>query len=178
MTMQSGCEPLSGARTRMAKWFCEEGQARGWDGPPTAHAFLLVVEVPAVESGDALLNLHRVGPAQRVQLGDVRQLAHGAVRLRGVEEQRSREARRLDHKLGQRANRQLFARADVDVAVSHLGAFAAQVVEVHLVHDVDAGVRHVFAPEEFAQGPAAAPELESVGVDPEASEDFVDLGQR
>lgn len=51
------------------------------------------------------------------------------------------------------------------MAVPHLPVFPFQLAEIHLFHHVDAGVRHVFAPQEFAQGRARSPQFHGTGGD-------------
>ena len=53
-------------------------------------------------------------PAERVKAGDVHQLSRGAVGLCGVEDQRALEAEHAGDGLGQFADGDVFAGADVD----------------------------------------------------------------
>ena len=100
-----------------------------------------------------------------MQLGNVRQLAHGAVRLVRVEYQFSPVAFRGGYQARQIADGDFLSGADVDMAVPHLPVFPFQLAEIHLFHHVDAGVRHVFAPQEFAQGRARSPQFHGTGGD-------------
>ena len=104
-------------------------------------------------------------PAEGVELGDVGQFAEGAVGLGGVEGEAAAIADGADDEPRQVADGDLVARADVDVAVADVGIGALQISEVDMLHDVDAGVGHLLAPEELAQRCARAPERDGVGGD-------------
>ena len=145
-------------------------------------------------------------PAEGVELGDIDELAHGAIGLGSIEFYGSFEAYGLDDQLGEFADGELLAGAHIDVAVADLAqtgditATAGAVVAVHhpigshtVVHagvflysydifeidveqHVDAGIGHIFAPEELAEGFAGAPEGDLVVLDAVPSQDLADEG--
>ncbi len=99
----------------------------------------LLVEEPLVGGADAGLEVDLGRPAQVVELGDVEHLAGGAVGLGGVEAQRGVGADDVADHLGEVADGDVHAGADVDV-------FGVAVV----LHEEQAGVGEVVDVEELA----------------------------
>ena len=160
--------------------------------------------VPVEELLDAIFDFYLMGPAKGVELGYIDELAHGTIGLGGIEGDFALEAYGLDDKLGELANGELLAGAHIDVAVADLAqrgnvaATAGAVVAVHhsigshtvvyagvflnsydifeidVQQHVDAGVGHVFAPEELAERFACAPEGDLVVLDAVPSQDLAD----
>ena len=124
-----------------------------------------VVEVPAVEGGDTVLEFHGVVPAEGVQLAHVGEFAQGAVGFGGVPLDMAIVAHGGLDQFGQLADSDLLAAADVDVAVAHLVARAAHVLEVDVLQAIDAGIGHVLAPQEFTDGRTGAPQAQAVLLD-------------
>ena len=85
----------------------------------------------------AVFDLDFMRPAEGVELRNIDQLAHRAVRLGGVELHRPLEAHGPHHQLRQFADGQLLAGAHIDVAIADLAqrrdvpAAARRVVAVH-----------------------------------------------
>ena len=64
----------------------------------------------------------------------------------------------VDNQLCQLADSDFLARTDIDVTVADfLVARLEGIFEVDVFHDEDAGICHLLAPEEFAQGGAGTP---------------------
>ncbi len=129
-----------------------------------------------------------MSPSQRVELGDIDELAHGAVGLGGIEGDFALEAYGLDNQLGELTDGEFLTGAHIDVAVANLaqaGDIAAttgtvvavnhsvsshtivhagvflytnDVTEVYIQQYVHTGICHILAPEELAEGCAGAPE--------------------
>ena len=136
-----------------------------------------------------------MGPAETVELAHVDELARGAVGLACVEYDFALETDSLHHEFAEFADGELLAGAHVDVAVAdfaeardcaataravvavhgtvhasavmHAGIFfdADNVTEVHIQEHMNGCVGHVFAPEEFAERLARAPEGHLVVLD-------------
>ena len=76
-------------------------------------------------------------PAEGVELGDIDELAHGAIRLGGIEGYFAFKTYGLDDQLAELANGELLAGAHIDVAVADLAqrgdvaATAGAVVSIH-----------------------------------------------
>ncbi len=151
--------------------------------------------VPLEEFGYTILNFHFVGPAEAMKLGDIDELAHGAVGFRGVKDDFALEADGFDDEFGEFTDGELFAGANVDVAVADLakagdittaacgvvtvnGAIcggtemnrrvfldAYDVAEVDIQEYMDGGICHVLRPEELTEGGAGAPQDNTVVVD-------------
>ena len=162
--------------------------------------------IPLKQFPDAILNLDLVCPAKGVELGDIDELAHGAIGLGGIEGDFALEAYGFYYQLAEFADGELLAGAYVDVAVAdfaqagNVAATACAVVAVHhsigsysVVHagvflysydifeidvqqHVDAGIGHILAPEELAEGLAGAPEGDLVVLDAVPSQDLADEG--
>lgn len=79
-----------------------------------------MLAVPVVELGDADGEGRRGGVTEGGETRQVEELAGGAVRLRGVPLDATLVVRCLSDERGQRADGDLFARADVDVRVADL----------------------------------------------------------
>ena len=103
-------------------------------------------------------------PAEVVQLAYVGEFAQGAIGFGGVPYRQAVEAYGGSHEFGKGANGYLAAAADVDMAVAHLAPVAAQVGEVYMLKAIDAGVGHILAPQELADGFAGAPQRELSGL--------------
>lgn len=102
-------------------------------------------------------------PAQGVQFAHVGEFAQGSVGLGGVPLDGAAVTHGgFDH-LGELADGDLLAAADVDVAVAHFVALAAHVLKVNVLQTIDAGVGHVLAPQELADGSSGAPQAQAVG---------------
>ena len=74
--------------------------------------------VPVEEPADTVLDFDPVGPAEAVELADVDELAHRAVRLGGIELNRAGETSRLRDQFRKFPDCQFLAGADIDVAVA------------------------------------------------------------
>lgn len=81
---------------------------------------LQAVLVPVEEFLYSVLDFDLVGPSEAVKLADIDELAHGAIGLGGVEEDFALEVNGLYHQLGEFADGELLACADIDVAVAYL----------------------------------------------------------
>ena len=115
---------------------------------------------------DTFFDFNLMVPAKGMELADVGELAHGAVGLGGVEGETAFESHFLHNQLGKGGDGNLFAGADVDVAIADfLAAFLIGVGEIDVFEDVDAGIGHLFAPKELAQGFACTPQTHFVGKD-------------
>ena len=151
--------------------------------------------VPVEEFLDSVFNLDFMCPAEGVELADVDELAHRAVRLAGVELDCTREADCLDYQFGQFPDGQFLAGADIDVAVADLakgrdGAAAAcavvaidhavgldsvmdgrvflnadDILEIYVQQDVNRCVGHILAPKELTERSACTPECDLVVFD-------------
>ena len=147
-----------------------------------------------------------MSPSKGMQFAHVNELAHGAIRLGGIEGDFTLEAYGLHYEFGEFTNSELLARAHIDVAVADLAqagnvtATACAVVAVHhpigshsvvyagvflysynifeidVQQHVDAGIGHILAPEELAEGFAGAPEGDLVVLDAVPSQDLADEG--
>ena len=136
-----------------------------------------------------------MSPAEAVELAHVNELARGAIGLACVKHDFAFEADRLHHKFAEFTDGEFLARTDVDVAVADFTEFrdssatasavvtvysaidacavmharilfnADNVAEVHVQEHMNGGVGHVFAPEEFAERLAGAPEGHLVVLD-------------
>ena len=141
-------------------------------------------------------------PTEAVELAHVDELARGTVGLAGVKYDFAFETNRLDDEFAEFADGEFLARAHIDVAVAdftefrdgsatactvvavngsidacpvvHAGVFfdANDVAEVHVQKHMNGSVGHVFAPEEFAERLAGAPECHLVVLDAVLREDF------
>ena len=102
--------------------------------------------VPVEEFLYSILDFDLMCPAEGVELADVDELAHRAVRLADVELDRAGEADGLDYKLGKFRDGQCFAGTDVSVAFTDLAegrdgsAAACAVVAVHHAVGLDSVV--------------------------------------
>ena len=147
-----------------------------------------------------------MSPAKGVELGYVDEFTHGAIGLGGIEGDFALEAYSLDNQFGELANGELLAGAHIDVAVADfaqrgdVSATAGRVVTVHhtigshtvvyagvllysynifeidVQQHVDAGIGHILAPEELAEGFAGAPEGDLIVLDAIPSQDLADEG--
>ena len=105
---------------------------------------------PFIQTVHPFVYLHRVVPAETVELRHVRQLAHRAIRFGGIPTQFALETDFSHNLLGHFADGQLLARPHVDVAVSDIPfARCIRVLEIHVQQYVHAGIRHLFAPKEL-----------------------------
>ena len=105
-------------------------------------------------------------PAQPVQLAHVGEFEHSAVGFGAVPAQVALESYLLHNLLCTLAYAELFARANVDVAVAdfpdavvidlHLGVLN-HILEIHIQQAVHAGIRHLFAPKELTHGCSCTP---------------------
>ena len=106
-----------------AKWQ-EQAGTRCLPAPATFLCFfiffLLRVAIPVVELGHTLLYLHTMLPSQAMELRDVDQLARRTVGFVAVPDDSTFESDGARHQFGQRADGQLLARSDVDMAVAYL----------------------------------------------------------
>lgn len=139
-----------------------------------------------------------------MQLTDVDELAHCAVRLGSIKLDCSGEADGFYYELREFADGEFLAGADVDVAVADFaerrdGAAAAgavvavndavglvavvdggvflyayDVLEINVQEDVHAGIGHILAPEEFAQRRTGSPKGDPVVGDAVESENLED----
>ena len=107
-------------------------------------------QIPFIQTVHPFVYLHRVMPAETVELRHVRQLAHRAIRFGGIPTQFALETDFSHNLLGHFADGQLLARPHVDVAVSDIPfARCIRVLEIHVQQYVHAGIRHLFAPKEL-----------------------------
>ena len=143
--------------------------------------------IPIEEFGYAIFDFDFMSPAKGVEFGDIDELAHGAIGLGGIEGDFALKAYGFHNQFGEFANGEFLASAYIDVAVADLaqaGDIAAttgtvvavnhsvsshtivyagvflytnDVTEVHIQQHVHAGICHIFAPEELAEGRAGAP---------------------
>ena len=97
-------------------------------------------------------------PSQFVQFGHISQFAHGAVGFGSVEGQPALITYGVDNQFCQLADSDFLDRTDIDVAVADFLVVRREgIFEVDVLHDEDAGICHLLAPEEFAQGGAGTP---------------------
>ena len=128
---------------------------------------------------NALVDFNLVVPAEAVQLAHVGEFLQSAVRLRGVPEQLALEANLRHNLFGALADRNLLARAHIDMAVAHLddavrilGRSVIRVLEIHVQQHVHAGIGHLLAPQELAHRPPRAPQRHALRANAEASQLF------
>lgn len=105
-----------------------------------------VGEVPVVGLLDTLLEGGRVVPAELVDLGNIEELARGAVRLRGVPDERTGESDDFFHGLCEFTNGDVFASPDID-----------RTRLVVVLHEEHTGLREVVGVEEFTLRSTGAP---------------------
>ncbi len=110
------------------------------------------LHVPVVGPADALFEGDRGRPSQGLQPADVEQLAGGAVGLVRVPHDLAPVTDDALDDLGEFADGQILARADVDQAVGNVG-------RSRMLHEIDGGVGHVVDVEELPAGRSRAPEL-------------------
>src|SRR4051794_30156839 len=73
-----------------------------------------LIDEPVVGRRDAFAQLDRMPPAEIVEAADIEQLARGSVRFGRIEHEHRRWMDDAPNELGELANRQVVARADVD----------------------------------------------------------------
>ena len=101
-----------------------------------------------------------------MQFAWIGEFAHGAVGFGTVEREFSLITYGVHNQLGQLADRDFLACADVDVAVANIFITGlVGVFEVYVLHNEYTGICHFFAPEEFAQWRAGSPEFDFLVAD-------------
>lgn len=158
--------------------------------------------IPVEQPFYPILNFDHVRPAEGVEFAYVDEFAHGAVRFGYVKLDCAGIAYRLGYQLRKLPDGEFLACPDIDVtvadfaegrdgsaaasavvavhhsvcgiAVVHAGVFldADDVLEVYVQEHMNAGVRHVLAPEELTERSAGAPEGDLVRLDSVEDENF------
>ena len=115
---------------------------------------------------DTFFDFNLMVPAEGMELADVGELAHGAVGLGGVEGQFAFESDFFHNQLGKGCDGNLFACADVDVAIAYFATTClVSVLEINVFKYIDTGICHLFTPQEFTQRFACTPQTHFVRKD-------------
>lgn len=132
-------------------------------------------QIPTVECLYAVFQFHFMPPSESMKFRNVGQFPHRSVGLGRVPANLAGKPDSLLHQFCRAGYRSLYSAPDIDVAIARFRRCAFQLLEIHMFHDVDRRIRHVFAPQKFPDGLSRAPKVQHADADAETLQHRVDF---